>query len=63
MNAEIIARLEASFSEDMVPGEEVIAMMKDQNRLMLDLADAAGFKLPKRVRRGLEEIASPPEED
>lgn len=63
MNSEIIARIEMSFGEGDNDLMHATKMMRDQYRIIAELLEMTGLKIPKKLRRDVEELASPPFED
>lgn len=64
MNSEIVSRLEMTLNGGEDPDiPHALRLLSEQNDIILTLLDAAGIKMPKKLIRDLEVLASAPEED
>ncbi|WP_375597562.1 Arc family DNA-binding protein [Devosia sp. Naph2] len=64
MNSEIVSRLEMTLNGGEDPDvPHALRLLREQNRIILDLIDEAGIKISRKLRRGYEELAAPPDED
>lgn len=64
MNAEIVSRLQMTLNGGEDPDvARGLKMLSEQNRIILDLIDFANLKLPKKLRRDMEELAAPADDE